>query len=127
MAGSKIALFDMDNTLCDYAGAMYRDLAKMASPEEPSINLSDMPEWLEARSDAVKARPGWWLDLNPIGPGMEVLNIALEIGFECHILTKGPWRTTPAWTEKVEWCREHLDGYTFNYRVGVQISGALDG
>ena len=28
---------------------------------------------------------------------------------------------------KVEWCREHLDGYTFNYRVGVQISGSLDG
>lgn len=23
---------------------------------------------------------------------------------------------------RVKWCREHLDGYTFNYRIGVQLS-----
>jgi len=25
---------------------------------------------------------------------------------------------------RVKWCREHLDGYTFNYRIGVQLSEA---
>ncbi len=30
------------------------------------------------------------------------------LGFELHVLTKGPRSTPNAWSEKVEWCAEHL-------------------
>ena len=43
--------------------------------------------------------------LNFIQPkeGMKVLDIAREIGFQIHILTKGPKKLPTAWKEKVEW------------------------
>jgi hypothetical protein len=30
------------------------------------------------------------------------------LGFELHVLTKGPRSTPNAWSEKVEWCADHL-------------------
>ena len=26
---------------------------------------------------------------------------------------------------RVQWCKEHLDGFTFNYRIGVQLSETM--
>jgi len=37
MTDSKIALFDMDDTLVDYQGQLIRDLQSIASPSEPPI------------------------------------------------------------------------------------------
>jgi len=108
MSGSKIALFDMDDTLCDYSGRMKACLSLMAGPEDPVSDLSNLTEYEKARADAIKSMPGWWRNLHPIGLGVCILKTAMEMGFECHVLTKGPWKTTSAWTEKVEWCREHL-------------------
>jgi FMN phosphatase YigB (HAD superfamily) len=108
MSESKIALFDMDNTLCDYSRRMESCLMKMAHPDEPPLDMSCLTSWEEARADSIKNTPGWWRELHPLSLGVCILKAAMEMGFECHVLTKGPWKTTSAWTEKVEWCREHL-------------------
>ena len=39
-----------------------------------------------------------------------ILKEIQKLKFDIHILTKGPWRSSNAWTEKVEWCREHVPG-----------------
>jgi hypothetical protein len=31
-----------------------------------------------------------------------------EIGFKPHILTKGPYKATRAWSEKYEWCKQNV-------------------
>lgn len=111
MKKTKIALFDMDNTLCDYSGQMLKDLGPLSSPGEPelsALDLGDAPDWLENRMYLIKQRPGWWRELAVLDLGMEIYKAAEAIGFSNHILTKGPYRSTQAWTEKVEWCREHV-------------------
>jgi hypothetical protein len=40
--------------------------------------------------------------------GFQVLDVIKEIGFSLNVLTKGPFKTTSAWTQKVDWSREHL-------------------
>jgi len=57
----------------------------------------------------IKSQPGFWRDLNPIDMGMQTLNL-ISIHMSPHILTKGPFKTTSAWSEKVEWCRKHVPG-----------------
>ncbi len=108
MKKRRVALFDLDNTLCDYTGALRRDLARLASSRDVPINLNFLADYQKARAAVIKQIPGWWRDLAPIEVGISILKLALDIGFECHVLTKGPWKTPSAWTEKVEWCREHL-------------------
>ena len=108
-----IALFDMDGTLADYVSAMLRDLESMRGPKEPVITAKDLWHELathnEARKDAIEKKLGWWRDLEPIEVGMEVVEIARELGFEVRVLTKGPNDVPHAWAEKLEWCQEHLD------------------
>lgn len=111
----KIALFDMDNTLCDFQGQIIEDLNRLRGPDEPEVaNLDNLPEYLEERMSVIKIVPGWWRNLPRLQDGFRLLSAAIEIGFIPHILTKGPVRTVSAWTEKVEWCRSYIDqlGYT---------------
>jgi hypothetical protein len=110
---SKIALFDLDGTLVDFDGAMRRDLNSMASPTEKLLGPEDdiwdeKVSWLEARKNFIKNRPGWWRMLPRFQLGWDVLNQARKTGFDITILTKGPYLTTTAWTEKVDWCRGNL-------------------
>ncbi len=104
-----IALVDLDGTLCDYNGVMARDLAKLASPDEPTeFPIGEpRPGWHKARSQLIKAQPGWWRNLPRHEPGFQVLKQMRALHFNIHILTKGPWMSS-AWKEKVEWCREHV-------------------
>lgn len=109
----KVALFDMDSTLCDFDGAMRRDLESLAAPNEgkefTDIYYEKIPH-IGARRDLIKRQPGWWLKLERLQHGFDLLQVCKDIGFNIHILTKGPYRTTPAWGEKAQWCREHLPG-----------------
>jgi hypothetical protein len=111
--GIDIALFDMDGSLADYDGAMVRDLEALRSPEEPPVppenlwQLEKRPHIL-ARMRLIKGQPGWWLNLAPIPLGMEVLALCQRLGFEIHVLTKGPKRHSQAWDEKVQWCQHHI-------------------
>lgn len=106
-----IALIDMDGTVADFDRRMQEELEKLRSPDErmrlPSIEEKG-PDWLEARMGLIKRQPGFWRGLPRIDLGFEVVEELVALDFELHVLTKGPRRTKSAWTEKVEWCAEHL-------------------
>jgi len=109
---SKVANFDMDNTLCDYMGSMRYWLKCLSSPEEPVFDLNSKdtpPLYVSQRMSLIKQIPGWWKQLPILTTGMSLLTMAKEIGFRINILTKGPWKSEQAWTEKVQWCRENID------------------
>jgi len=107
-----VALVDMDGTTCDLDSVMSQALFRLASPNEPVVEhrgpTDDDEDWLDARKSLIKKQPGFWRNLPPYPPGMRVYQLLLKLGFRVHILTKGPFNTTSAWTEKVEWCREHV-------------------
>jgi 5'(3')-deoxyribonucleotidase len=110
-SGSKIALFDLDNSLADYDSSMSRDLMSLMSQCEIESNqpnfwrLSRQPAHIRNRMSLIKNQPGWWLNLDRIEAGFEVLQMALDIGYNVQILTKGPVSHPTAWKEKLEWCQ----------------------
>ena len=108
----KIALFDMDGTLCDYHGAMVRSLELLQSPDELPIDPchlhGDVPSWLSERISLIRRVPGWWENLPRLDDGFAILELAIQIGFEPQILTKGPATTAIAWSEKLIWCQKNL-------------------
>lgn len=99
----KIALVDMDGTLCDYEGAMQRELQKLCGDEADIMD----PQYKKI-VDLIKQQPGFWRNLLVIPSGLKMVSLLKKMGFDIHILTKGPYRTISAWSEKVEWVREHL-------------------
>lgn len=105
-----VALVDLDGTLANFDGRMNEHLRALASPAElEDGSWNDMAlEHIEARRSVIKRQPGFWRSLEPIQAGFEVYRLIEDVGFEPHVLTKGPFNTTTAWTEKVEWCRDHL-------------------
>ena len=106
-----IALVDLDGTLADFDSAMEQRLSVLRSPDEPShppeAGWKNLPDWLEARRALVKSSPGFWTSLPRITDGFAVLEKIQQAGFETHILTKGPFSSPNAWTEKVSWARVH--------------------
>lgn len=113
MTGNNIALFDMDNSLANYNKALVRDLSVLAHPSEQPINEEniwqhDHHPWLKNRISLIKKQPGWWLGLELMQEGMDVLEWARRFGFDIHVLTKGPKKHSRAWKEKVEWCQKHI-------------------
>lgn len=104
-----IALFDMDGTLVDFDGAMQRELAELRGPAEP-VDTSDTQPWIRARRQLIKRVPGFWKKLAPIGAGFDLLELAGDVGFACHILTKHPKDIPGAASEKLEWCEKHVPG-----------------
>jgi len=105
----------MDGTLCDFDGAMEAALLRIAAPGEIHVFVEKGgPDWLKERRRLIKSQPGFWRNLRQHEPGFLVYYLLLEQGFQVHILTKGPHRTTSAWTEKVEWCHEHVPEASVN-------------
>jgi FMN phosphatase YigB (HAD superfamily) len=107
MKPEKIALFDMDGTLCDYDKAMQRDLKKIITPGEviPTNLHEARQKYWRNRVDIIRVQPGWWAKLPKFKLGFQILKIAQNCGFQIHILTKGPSSKPNAWREKVEWIR----------------------
>lgn len=108
----RIALIDLDGTVADYDRAMATEMAKLAAPEEdpPETVDFDSPKepHIKAREELIRRQPGFWRNLPRLELGFEIVEDLEAVGFGLHVLTKGPTRTTSAWTEKVEWCHEHL-------------------
>ena len=90
-ATEKIALFDMDGTLFNLQDRMKEELEKMRGPTEPEIGdpFSDRSEYMENRRRAIKRVSGFWRTLPKYQPGWDVYEIAKEMGYDIHILTKG--------------------------------------
>jgi 5'-nucleotidase len=110
-----IALVDMDGTVADYDAALRRDLAKLRSPEEtgpPVIHGSkkQMPEFFRNRVNMIRSQSGWWENLGTRPDGFQIVSMLKRLGFEIHVLTKGPEESTNAFTEKARWCQKHLPG-----------------
>jgi len=105
-----IALFDLDGTLADYDAAMRRDMRLLQAPSEPDWHAhdDDEPEYLRQRAKIIRRQPGWWEELEKYPPGFEVLSVARELEFQCHVLTKGPASASSSWTEKLRWCQKHV-------------------
>lgn len=112
----RIALFDMDGTLFDYDGRLRRDLLATCSDDEEVLvrdadlrALENIYPHMKARMELIKNQPGWWRELPLHPPGLMILRAAQQIGFDIHILTKGPSSKPRAWMEKVECIREHFE------------------
>lgn len=108
-ADDRIALIDLDGTVADYDAAMRAAMATLRAPGEPGEpDRGAEPAHLEARRKLVQRQPGFWRGLAPLALGFAVVDELRALGFELHVLTKGPRATPNAWSEKVEWCAEHL-------------------
>jgi 5'-nucleotidase len=111
-ADDRIALIDLDGTVADYDTAMREAMHSIQDPKEPPYGHrfpeKDEPAYVEARRKMIQRQPGFWLKLKPLERGFEVLEEMRAIGFQLHVLTKGPKTTPNAWSEKVLWCAEHL-------------------
>lgn len=105
-----VALVDMDGTLCDYEGAMSRDLERLRGPHEPPLEMKESHSvpWLRERVELIRRQPGWWANLERLKLGFDVLEELRALQFEIHILTKGPAQATSAWSEKLQWCQRHV-------------------
>lgn len=104
-----VALFDLDGTLADYEKRMSCDLSRLLAPGE-KLSMDDSLPHVEARMALVKSQPGWWANLPRLESGFKILAKAQALGFEAHILTKGPFKTDNAWTEKRVWCKKNAPG-----------------
>lgn len=111
-----VALLDLDGTVANFHGAMERDLEAMMSPAdldtmdpdaETISDLEKVPHF-KARIDAIKRQPNWWLNLNEIPMGFEIVEALRRHGFRIHVLTRGPKNLPEAWEQKARWVREHL-------------------
>lgn len=101
-----VALVDLDGSCADYDRAMERELSAIASPGEERVSRGDKaPPWMRARVELVRARPGFWRNLEPIEEGLQVISLMQELKYHVHVLTKGPRDEPQAWAEKLEWCR----------------------
>jgi FMN phosphatase YigB (HAD superfamily) len=105
-----IALFDLDGTLADFSAAMRRDMRLIMSPGETdwSEHADEEAEYLRERGRLIRRQPGWWEALDKYPPGFEILSVARELSFQCHVLTKGPAAASASWTEKLRWCQKHV-------------------
>jgi 5'(3')-deoxyribonucleotidase len=112
-----IMLWDMDGCLADYDEAMERELSAMRSPDETwegrAHDIANSPgsEWMRNRIALVRRRPGFWRELKPLRAGFELVTAAKKFNFENHVLTKGPSKAVNAWSEKAEWCAQHVPDF----------------
>ncbi len=107
-----VANIDLDGTVANFNKGLLTALNEIRNPtqerEYTSQDLDDPPDWLEARMGYIKRHPGFWRNLETIPLGLRVVELIRDAGFRLNVLTKGPRRSTSAWTEKVEWSHEYL-------------------
>lgn len=106
-----IALFDLDGTLCDFDGAMRRDLLKLQVPgEQVLLSAEDEDHYphIAARRDLIKRQPSWWSNLEPLTDGFELLRVVRAVGFKVHICTRASTKIPDCWRQKIEWISKHV-------------------
>lgn len=113
MTMQRIALIDLDGTVCDYDKAMSVEMAKIAGPDEMPYdkyraNFSGDIVYLNARRKLIQNQPGFWKNLEPLQLGFEIVEELKKIGYSLNILTQGPRKSLNAWTEKAEWAGKYL-------------------
>ena len=107
----KIALFDLDGTLCNYDEVIERTYNSMKSPDEPPykhFKHNEEPDYVKKRIRQIRNKKGWWENLPKLGLGFDILKVAKEFNFNIHVLTKGPASSYNAWTEKARWVKKNI-------------------
>ena len=106
-----IFLCDMDDTLFEWSETLVKGLNEIKSPSEPILTAEDfrnLPDWYKPRIELIKSRPNFYRSLPINGLTLDIWHMAHEIGYDCQILTKGPYYNAQAWAEKYESVRHHL-------------------
>lgn len=112
-AEDRIALIDLDGTVADYDSEMQAQMRRIMAPSEevythrPVLDEDEL-EHMKARRKLIQRQTGFWRRLKPLAMGFEVIEEMRHLKFGLHVLTKGPTTTPNAWSEKLEWCQEHL-------------------
>ena len=108
----KVALIDLDGTVCDYDRSMRAMMRSIQAQEETlycdRYTDGSEPPHIEARRKLIQKMPGFWRNLQQHSIGFQIVDECRAIGFDLHVLTKGPADSTGAWSEKISWCQEHL-------------------
>ncbi|MDD5650627.1 MAG: hypothetical protein PHF86_09460 [Candidatus Nanoarchaeia archaeon] len=107
----RIALFDMDGTLCDYESRLIADLNDLNSPQEQYIDRvpdDDVPLYLRKRVDLIRSSVEWWATLPKFQLGFDIWELTNDLGFRRMILTAGPKRNPNAWSGKKIWIDGNL-------------------
>lgn len=106
----RVALIDLDGTVADFDNEMTARMAKLQAPGEQEYTggWGEAPDYIHTRRNLIKSQPGFWRDLPKIKLGFEVVQLLRGLNFNLHVLTKGPKSTPSAWSEKIQWCQEHL-------------------
>lgn len=107
-----MCLFDLDGTLANHDGALIKDMSSIMSPNElPFVRKNEdekEPAYIKERIRLIRSQRNWWENLDILPLGFAIYEMARKIGFQIHVLTKGPWSTPYGWSEKVIWVRKHL-------------------
>lgn len=87
----KIALFDMDGTLCDYVEAIHTELNKVKSPKEPKVDpfligYDPKYQYLWKRMDLIKSKVEFWANLPRMQLRFDVLEMTKEIVIKVDIM-----------------------------------------
>ena len=110
-----IILFDMDGTLCDFVGAISKDMEKLRYPKEPKYHHSysdDVPGYIKARERFIKSSQEWWENLPKFKLGWDILKMAKNMGFRIVILTKASRESPDSYAGKKAWIEKNLGGNT---------------
>lgn len=101
-----VALVDMDGTLCDFRGALDRDIAAVLNGR--GYNVCVPACVVQEIEYLIRGQAGWYRNLKPIPFGFEIVRLLQSIGFRIMIMTKSSKESKNAWSEKVAWIAEHL-------------------
>ena len=109
-----VALFDMDGTICDYVGALHREMKKLLGPGEKFVDpflAKDVPgnQYLWDRMHQIKASEDWWANLPRLSLGFEVMEEAKRQGYISEILTQAPRKNPAALAGKLRWLLDNVD------------------
>jgi 5'-nucleotidase len=107
----KIALFDLDGTLCDYEKSLIGMLNAIISPHEGrfcAVPRDDAPQYLRTRMNLIRASAEWWANLPRFKLGFDIWGYIGSLGFRRMVLTAGPKRNANAWAGKKLWIDKNL-------------------
>lgn len=107
----KVALFDMDGTLCDYRKGLLtraQEMLPSGYDAEELFDRKETPSYFQTIIDTIRSREEWWATLPRFELGWDVLEIARSLEYKIMILTQGPRRNPATWAGKKKWIDEHL-------------------
>lgn len=116
-----IFLADMDDTLFDWSGVIVAGLNEIRHPTEKTFTQDNWRDslsipYVKTRVELIKSQPNFYRNLPIIESGLAVWEAARSIGYDCQILTKGPYFQSQGWTQKYDCIRQHL-GASVNVHI----------